>query len=477
MPTSSKLFTNGAGALTYAAIVVSALIGVFMAVEWGRMPEGLHGFLALRITIENLLTTSVFFTMCTATFQAFGLSLPSKSVPLGKRLRNIATSCTVVTGFAWVLHLASKSGAFSKDVVFYFLPVAVAACATYALITHFGWVRFAQLSTVRRELIIVGSGPRAAKLYRRIRFHEGGRSRVLGFVDSPNSHLVPTEIQRQLLGPLDSLDEILMRQAVDEVLIALPMKSCYAEIQSAIRTCDRVGVDARVLFDIFQNNLAKPRVEEGDRASLIGLGVAGDDRRLLVKRCIDIAGAFLGVMICGPFMLAIALAIKLTSPGPVVFEQERYGFHKRRFRMYKFRTMVEDADTQQAGLESLNEKSGPIFKIKNDPRVTPLGRLLRTSSLDELPQFFNVLRGDMSLVGPRPMSVRDVSRFNDASLMRRFSVKPGMTCLWQVGGRSNTDFPEWIALDLKYIDNWSLVLDLQILAKTLPAVLAGKGAV
>jgi lipopolysaccharide/colanic/teichoic acid biosynthesis glycosyltransferase len=175
-------------------------------------------------------------------------------------------------------------------------------------------------------------------------------------------------------------------------------------------------------------------------------------------------------------MFAIAAAIKLTSPGPAIFVQERYGLHKRRFRMYKFRTMVPDAENWQAQLESWNEAKGPVFKIHKDPRVTSIGRILRKTSLDELPQFFNVLRGEMSLVGPRPLPERDVSQFDAASLMRRFSVKPGLTCLWQINGRSNIDFDHWIALDLTYIDTWSLRLDCLIIVKTVPAVLRGTGA-
>jgi exopolysaccharide biosynthesis polyprenyl glycosylphosphotransferase len=197
---------------------------------------------------------------------------------------------------------------------------------------------------------------------------------------------------------------------------------------------------------------------------------------VLVKRFVDMVGAIVGLLIFGPLMLMIAAAIRFTGPGPVLFTQERFGLNKRRFPMYKFRTMVVNAESLQAGLESQNEAAGPVFKIHNDPRITPLGRILRKTSLDELPQFFNVLRGEMSLVGPRPLPRRDVSRFEVASLMRRFSVKPGLTGLWQVNGRSNTEFTRWIELDLKYIDEWSLGLDLTILAKTIPAVIRGSGA-
>jgi lipopolysaccharide/colanic/teichoic acid biosynthesis glycosyltransferase len=170
------------------------------------------------------------------------------------------------------------------------------------------------------------------------------------------------------------------------------------------------------------------------------------------------------------------LVVKFTSKGPVIFKQQRYGLNKRRFTMYKFRTMVADAEARQRELESLNQTSDPTFKLRGDPRITTVGRFLRNTSLDELPQLINVLLGDMSLVGPRPLPVRDVSLFSEAWFMRRFSVKPGLTGLWQVSGRSNINFSQWIKLDLEYIDSWSVLLDLKILARTLPAVLRRDGA-
>jgi exopolysaccharide biosynthesis polyprenyl glycosylphosphotransferase len=283
-------------------------------------------------------------------------------------------------------------------------------------------------------------------------------------------------VQQRMLGGLDDLETILMKQPVDEVMIALPAKSCYAQIQTAIQTCERAGVEAKYLSDVFQLSLARPRFEPDETAPVVALKVVQDGYRLVVKGCIDIIGAVAGLAFFGPLMLAIAAAIRLTSPGAALFVQERYGLHKRRFRMYKFRTMVADAERLQAELESCNEAQGPVFKIRNDPRITAIGRFLRKTSLDEFPQFLNALKGEMSLVGPRPLPLRDVSRFDDASLMRRFSVKPGLTCLWQINDRSQSNFDRWIALDLRYIDEWSLKLDLKILAHTVPAVIKGIGA-
>ena len=198
--------------------------------------------------------------------------------------------------------------------------------------------------------------------------------------------------------------------------------------------------------------------------------------KVAVKRSLDIVISALLLVILSPLALITAIAIKIESPGPVHFVQERVGLNKRRFRLYKFRSMVKDAELTQAELEGLNECSGAAFKIKNDPRITPVGKILRKTSIDELPQLFNVLKGDMSLVGPRPLPVRDYNGFNEDWQRRRFSVPPGITCLWQVGGRCNTSFENWMELDLEYIDKWSLLLDIKIIAKTIPAVLQGSGA-
>jgi lipopolysaccharide/colanic/teichoic acid biosynthesis glycosyltransferase len=182
------------------------------------------------------------------------------------------------------------------------------------------------------------------------------------------------------------------------------------------------------------------------------------------------------LIILSPIILLAAVLIKLTSPGPVFFIQERIGINKRRFNLYKFRSMVPDAEEKLATVEHLNEVTGPVFKITEDPRITSIGKFLRKTSIDELPQLLNVLNGSMSLVGPRPLPVRDYQGFDQDWLRRRFSVRPGITCLWQINGRSSIPFNQWMELDMQYIDEWSLSLDLKILAKTIPAVIKGSGA-
>jgi exopolysaccharide biosynthesis polyprenyl glycosylphosphotransferase len=236
-----------------------------------------------------------------------------------------------------------------------------------------------------------------------------------------------------------------------------------------------VGVPARYLADLFDPIKGRAS-HEGNRPSLVMTPPAPQGWKMVTKRTVDLVGASTALIVLAPVLLVAAVAIKLTSPGPVLFAQERYGLNRRRFRMYKLRTMVADAEALQVTLEERNEASGPVFKIREDPRITRVGRVLRRTSLDEIPQLLNVLRGEMSLVGPRPLPTRDVHRFTEAALMRRFSIRPGVTCLWQIGGRSNLGFDDWIRLDLKYIDEWSMALDVEILLKTVPAVVRGTGA-
>jgi lipopolysaccharide/colanic/teichoic acid biosynthesis glycosyltransferase len=238
-----------------------------------------------------------------------------------------------------------------------------------------------------------------------------------------------------------------------------------------------MGIDCPYLADVFESHRATLEVGEASPIEVVGLRMVRFDYRHHVKRVIDFALASSAVLLLAPAFVAVALAVKLTSPGPILYSQVRHGLHRRPFRMYKFRTMVADAERLHESLEARNEASGPIFKIREDPRVTRVGRFLRKTSLDELPQLVHVVLGQMSLVGPRPLAARDVQRIRQGRPLRRFSVRPGLTCLWQISGRSELSFDEWMELDFEYIDHWSLWLDLKILARTPAAVISGRGAV
>jgi len=300
---------------------------------------------------------------------------------------------------------------------------------------------------------------------------------LLGFVDDRPRGEMPPDIADRYLGTVDQLGGFLLRNVVDELLIALPAKSSYEMIQRAVAIAEQVGVTVVHMRDFYGSALRQRLPHEAELFTDLVPRHPDYLAGQTIKRLLDVLGALFGLLLSSPIFLLVAAAIKVTSKGPVIFVQQRYGARRRLFRMYKFRSMVANAAELMSQLESSNEASGPIFKMKQDPRVTTLGRFLRASSIDELPQLWNVLVGDMSLVGPRPLPIRDVSLFGEAALMRRFSVKPGMTGLWQVNGRSDVSFEQWIKFDFRYIDDWSLGLDLRILAKTVGAVVKRAGAV
>lgn len=276
---------------------------------------------------------------------------------------------------------------------------------------------------------------------------------------------------------INVLVEALHKHSVSRVIFA-GGHSHLNRLQEGIAACEIEGVEAWLVADFVRTSIARPDFDVfGARPMLVFRTTPAVSWALLVKETVDRIGALIGLTLAAPLMGIIAIGIKLTSPGPIIFRQQRGGKNGRPFTMYKFRSMETNAAMRQAELAVYNQMSGPVFKIDKDPRITPFGRFLRKTSLDELPQFVNVLKGDMSLVGPRPLPLYEVEKFETTAQRRRLSMKPGLTCLWQIKGRNViTSFADWVRLDLEYIDNWSLWLDLKILVKTLPVVLFGSGA-
>jgi exopolysaccharide biosynthesis polyprenyl glycosylphosphotransferase len=273
------------------------------------------------------------------------------------------------------------------------------------------------------------------------------------------------------------LIELLHEFSASSVLISARHAN-FERVENVIRLCETEGVEAWLVADFFATQIARASLDEIVGHPLIVFRSTPETSwQMLAKQALDLVGALVLLAIFGLPMLVIALLIKMTSNGPVMFRQQRSGLNGSPFSIYKFRTMMTNAEQFKHELEAMNEMSGPVFKVTNDPRITPFGKILRKYSLDELPQLFNVLHGEMSLVGPRPLPVDEVRRFNDLAHRRRLSVKPGLTCLWQVSGRNKiSDFKDWVRLDLQYIDNWSIWLDLAILLRTIPVVLLGTGA-
>jgi len=277
------------------------------------------------------------------------------------------------------------------------------------------------------------------------------------------------------MGSLDNLAVLVQDEAIDEVIITLPWQY-HRKIMAIMAQCERENVRARIVPDLFQMTLSRMAITEMSGIPLIGVKQVRISPFIrLVKRGIDVVFSLLVLVFTAPLIALITLTIKLDSPGPVLFRQDRVGKGGKPFTLYKFRSMMIGADEQKQLLRDLNEANGPIFKIKDDPRITRVGRLLRRFSLDELPQFYNVLRGDMSIIGPRPPLPEEVAQYQPWH-MRRLEIAPGITGLWQVSGRSELPFDEMALLDIYYVEQWSPALDFKILLRTIPTILFGDGA-
>jgi exopolysaccharide biosynthesis polyprenyl glycosylphosphotransferase len=316
----------------------------------------------------------------------------------------------------------------------------------------------------RRRFILVGPAEETARLRRELHAMSTGGYDVMAEMnlnDAPPQRLV----------------ELLHEHSANGVILSAK-RSLFDQIEAAIRACELEGVDVWLVADFFKTQISRTSFDDfHGRPVLVFSSIPETSWQSVLKWLIDLVGALVLLILLAPLLLILALVVKLTSPGPIFFRQQRSGLNGRPFMLYKFRTMVTNAEQLQQELAAMNEMTGPVFKVTNDPRITRFGKFLRKFSLDELPQLVNVARGEMSLVGPRPLPVNEVKRFHDLAHRRRLSVKPGLTCLWQISGRNNVkDFKDWVRLDLEYIDNWSLWLDLKILFRTVPVVLAGTGA-
>jgi exopolysaccharide biosynthesis polyprenyl glycosylphosphotransferase len=327
-----------------------------------------------------------------------------------------------------------------------------------------------------RQVLFIGSAQQSAETATVLERQEALGYRVVSSVDT--GLLAERDDDDERIAALARVEAILQQHVIDEVFVAVPLARASRLVEGVISLCEQEGVTVRVMSQLPELQWGWASVDSLMDQPVItisstrpDLGVGG----MLAKRVLDVVVSTIALVLLAPVLAVIAIAIKLDSRGPVLFLQERVGLNRRRFNVLKFRTMIPDAEARQAEVEHLNEAEGPVFKIEDDPRITPLGGFLRRTSLDEIPQLVNVLRGEMSLVGPRPLPVRDYGRIETRWHRRRFSVKPGITCLWQIRSRE-PKFNEWIQLDMEYIDNWSLTLDLKILAKTIPAVLSRHGA-
>jgi exopolysaccharide biosynthesis polyprenyl glycosylphosphotransferase len=365
---------------------------------------------------------------------------------------------TKAIGFAWLVMAALQffvnQDSSNRFVVLFTLVINYILLVSYRLVL----LRITKHGALDvRTVAIAGKSPSANEFARTLQNHQAWGLKLIGVFD------------------LSEIRSVLEGGGVDE-LILVGEREGLGDFTEIFLLCEELGVTARLVLNFLPHSIARMELHELDGFPLLTFSTTPTNEALMfVRRILDIILAGLLAVVTLPITLVSAILIKLTSPGPILFRQERCGLNGRVFVMHKFRSMVDNAEQFRFEFEALNEMDGPVFKSSRDPRITWVGRFLRRFSIDELPQLYNVLRGDMSLVGPRPPLPQEVIRY-ERWQRRRLSMKPGITCLWQISGRNEVSFKDWMKLDLEYIDNWSLLLDLKILLKTLPVVLLGRGA-
>ncbi len=373
--------------------------------------------------------------------------------------KSVSLSALVIVAVMYFLQLSQ----LSRGVIVLFAGLSVLALLVKDVVFQRYLRRQALTGKHAQTAILVGSAERNVEFETSLAQNPDWNLRVLVTLDPSGESL-------------QQLPALLHRQPVDCVVFNVT-QTYFSEVEKAILACEIEGVEAWLVADFVKTSIARVTIDDFHGKPLLVFRTTPElSWQLICKRIIDVIGASVALAILGPLvMLPVAIAIKLASPGPILFRQRRSGLHGRLFTMFKFRSMVDNAEMLRAELDAFNEMTGPVFKMKKDPRVTPIGKFIRKTSIDEFPQLWNVLIGDMSLVGPRPPIPNEVDKY-DPWHRRRLSMKPGLTCLWQISGRNKIGFDQWMKLDLQYIDQWSLWLDFKILLHTIPTVLSGFGA-
>ena len=459
--------------LAVADLILAA--GAFEAAYWTRTALPMREFHlepAWRILVQLAVLAAVF--VAGRITGAYSRLAVSEDPPVfAVTARQAVVTALPLLAFLYLLNLDIPVSRLFLALFFAYL--ALLQCVQRALAARFRGSLRRALGAVT-SVVVVGDGEKALQIARELEASERHGLRLQAVVGCGD--LAGQEAQladTYPIHPMDALPGMLTDQAIDEVMFALSSDR-LRQMEEVFVLCDEHGVMTRIVADFFPLANSRLHFDRFGEHPLLTFSIApADDFRLLVKRVFDAAFSFASLFVLAVPMSIVGLIVKLTSAGPVFFRQRRCGLNGRLFTCYKFRSMVVDAEARRHELEHLNEKDGPAFKIRDDPRLTPVGSFLRRYSIDELPQFWNVLRGDMSLVGPRPAVPSEVSQY-EIWQRRRLRMRPGLTCLWAVRGRDRLEFDSWMQMDLEYIDQWSLWLDAKILALSVPVVLAGKGA-
>jgi exopolysaccharide biosynthesis polyprenyl glycosylphosphotransferase len=385
------------------------------------------------------------------------------------------TALTAFIVFGSVLYIL-KITYFSRSfIALVFIIASFLLCLEKAAMVLF--FRYTRLKGFNfRNVLIIGTNKRAVRFAEMLGDHREWGFHIVGFIDEDPKKIGEVIDGSKVIGSFEDLPRVIHSHVIDDVVFIVP-RSWLTKIEEIVHFCETEGLKIHLAVDHFEMQFARAKQTDLHGFPLITFESAPDKVwHLITKRLFDLVLSGVSMIALFPLFMTIVILVKLTSRGPVFFKQVRCGLNGRRFKLYKFRTMVVGAEKKLEELQKHNQMKGPAFKMENDPRVTSVGRILRKFSLDELPQLGNVLMGDMSLVGPRPPIPKEVEQYDNWH-RRRLSMRPGLTCLWQVNGRNKiTDFNEWMKLDLEYIDNWSLWLDLKIVFKTVPVVLIGHGA-
>jgi exopolysaccharide biosynthesis polyprenyl glycosylphosphotransferase len=467
------------GALFLAVLLAAAISGQYL------LGFSLTEILAMRFSLANIVGAVFLTVLWLLIFQQLGLYRPRRlRIGLIGEIVSVARATAVGTVVIAALGLFFNIRLFSPLFHAVFWPSVTLLDLLFRQLLLRSLRQLNLGDKNMRNVLIVGTNESATNYAHIIEANADVGYQLLGFIDD---QVLGSDSRVKYLGKLEDFPALLDRMVVDEVVIAMPIHAFSKAIQEIIDHAHERGIAVRfpqsqVFSGLSRNNIWRVRQEAmlgptGQTAmDLVVYSGHQVGYRYLLKRLFDLAFSSFLIAIASPLMLLAALLIAVTSGRPVLFVQDRYGYNGRVFKLYKFRTMVKNADAMQAALRDKSERGGAAFKIKRDPRITPVGRWLRKTSIDELPQLFNVIKGEMSMVGPRPLPLADYARIENIGHRRRLSVLPGITGPWQVSGRDNISFEEWMRMDLEYIDNWRLSTDLKILFSTIPVVLFGKGA-
>lgn len=458
-------------------LMIGAVFILAMVLAAGEFDfKSILSLVNMRISLPNILFLAIYSALCHMILRANGMYDSHRLTSFSREVLTILKVCSLFTVVLFAGNIVYEIRIMNLTFVNYYLIMLIVFFILNRMILRSLLVVLRIKGRNLRNVLIIGKNHRSEKYARKIITGKKLGYRFGGYVDAADK--VDTDDKSQFVCDLGGFREYVRKNVVDEIFLFLPIKSFYDELSEIVETCEEQGIIVRMCTDLFRLKLAKAKVEQVDSDMLITLFTGNMNRSsVIVKEFIDFFFAAVLIILISPIMIIAALLIKILSPGPVFFTQERIGLHKRKFKIYKFRTMYVDAEKQLEKLAKFNEMGADgAFKMKDDPRVTPIGKFFRKYSIDELPQFFNVLKGDMSLIGPRPLTIRDYNGFSIDNHRRRFSVKPGLTCLWQISGRSGISFNEWMKLDMEYIDNWSLKLDFKILVKTAVTVVTARGA-